>query len=172
MACEISICQGERVIIRLEAVPLTNIEEIKTLFWGLDEKYPEEQGYELHIRRSPGFMPDIPRSVFRKACQSDDWRDVINCYVREDEFAAFCQSVTLMPLDVAYYHIDNLYDHKGLTVVRCYQDVMAIFELSKDRKVFQIYGHSDFESDDLLSVERELYRLYIKSYDRFTYPAE
>lgn len=169
MPCVLTVSMKGHILFPGKVLSLTKIDELKSAFLTLDETYPQEKGFELGIKRVPDFS-EIPRNDFRQACQSEDWRVLIDCFFSEEEFKAFCQQVTVMNVDEAYYHIDDLKDYPDLTLIRCYPDGGTIFELSKERKLFQIYGHSDFTHDDLLTVERELYRVFIKTFDKLPYP--
>jgi len=165
MACELSIDRRGKHLVKPASISLTRPDNIKALFARLDQEYPEELGFEIVISRSNGAMPTITRSEFRKACQSENWRDLINCFIDEEEYQLFCKAVYFMDLDEAYYHIDDLDKHQGLTRVRCYPCNMVVFELDRERHTYQIFGHSDFESEDLQAVERELYRVFLHTFD-------
>src|SRR5215469_7635884 len=96
MPCTIAVYVKDHRLFPSKVISLTNIEEVKKVFLALDHTYPEQKGFELRIRRLPDERGGIDRSNFRKACQSDDWRDLINCFVFDDEFRSFCQLVTFM----------------------------------------------------------------------------
>jgi hypothetical protein len=133
----------------------------------LDKKFPEKEGFKLVVSRYPYYMPAIERHQFKAVSQTDDWRDPLRLFVLALEFVAFRQSVRILNPDEAYYFLDNFKGHPELSAVRCYDGGATIFEISGKQPLFKIWGHVEFESTHLQSVEYELYLSFLKYRDPF-----
>lgn len=165
MACEISISKKGQHLFSTEIFPFRRIDHFQRVFELLNTKFPENKGFDLEIRRFPHHMPAISREDFRTACGKDNWRDILDLFILEEELETFRASKRLLDFDEGDAP-ENSSEADTLKAMFGYEDQMVILQYGEGKPRFIVPGDTFFETEDLATAEKECYRLLLRITDR------
>ena len=166
MPYQILISASETPLFRTGHSSTYTIQDLKTLFGVMDEKFPEDEGYILTVERFPQFPLTVPREIVRTACASEDPKDMLKLSVPEDAFRQFQRRKGYRNPRQVMGIIDDLENYAHVEKVICYQEGYYLFQRGRRASFhYLLPGYLDIKSNDVEELEYELYLSFLQGGD-------